>query len=444
MRAESAPAGFSVRQGLNAVANVRGWALWTLPALVCGYVIAVISVATVAIVIAAMATRWQLRDVLLFAALVAAGAIVTEATRKVKIPHGGVFRDMLAVWFIAAAVLLPPFYALVIPSVLTLVKQFRIHPGVTHRRVFSAAANGLAYGGASVLFHAFPPAIAGHSPGVGLHVLTWTAVLCLCGAVGLAVGNAFILAAVRLSDPAVRLREMAFGREGVVSDLVQLSYAFAITLPTAISPLLLPATLPIVLVQRRFMMHSQLEAEARFDAKTGLLNAATWQQEAQIEVSRAVRTRTPLAVAMVDVDHFKLVNDTHGHLAGDAVLAALSAAMRGLLRDYDLVGRFGGEEFIILLPHTGYGAAREIAERLRAKLSQISVTRSHDSGPESAVRVTVSIGVACLAESRRDLDDLIAAADAALYYAKEAGRNQVRMAADPAAGRDDVRPAGRS
>jgi len=434
MRIEQAPRGFLARQPWQEpVASVRHWGIWKLAPRLRTYLITVDCCAAVAIAVAATLNHWHGSDVFLFWALVAAGAIVTEATRKVKIPHGGVFRDMLAVWFIAAAVLLPPFYALVMPIPLTLFRMLRTQPGVAHRRVFSAAANGLAYAGASVLFHSFPASLAGHAPGTGLHVIAWTAILGLCGATGISVSNAFLTTAVGLSDPAANLREMAFGREAALSDLVQLSYAFAITLPAAISPFLLPATLPIVLVQRRFMMHAQLQAEARFDSKTGLLNAATWQQEAQIEVSRAARTRTPLAVAMVDIDHFKLVNDTYGHLTGDAVLSALSASMRALLREYDLVGRFGGEEFCILLPHTSEHAAGEIAERLREKLSQISITPNHDSGPDTTVRVTVSIGVACMHQSRRDLDDLIAAADAALYYAKETGRNQVKMAMDSGA-----------
>jgi diguanylate cyclase (GGDEF)-like protein len=432
MRVEPASAGSLARQPWQEpVACVRHWGVWKLPPLLRGYIVAVIGSGVTVIAVAAAVTPWRGSDVLLFWALVTAGAIVTEATRKVKIPHGGVFRDMLAVWFIAASVLLPPFYALVMPIPLTLFRMLRTQPGVPHRRVFSAAANGLAYFGASVVFHVFPSGLAGHAPGTGVHVLTWTALMALCGALGLTVSNAFLTTAVGLSDPAANLREMAFGREAALSDLVQLSYAFAITLPAAISPFLLPATLPIVLAQRRFMMHAQLQAEARFDSKTGLLNAATWQQEAQIEVNRAARTRTPLAVAMVDIDHFKLVNDTHGHLTGDAVLAALSATMRALLREYDLVGRFGGEEFIILLPHTAEAPAHEIADRLREKLAQISITASNDSESDMPVRVTVSIGVACMHQSRRDLNDLIAAADAALYYAKETGRNQVKMATDP-------------
>jgi diguanylate cyclase (GGDEF)-like protein len=107
------------------------------------------------------------------------------------------------------------------------------------------------------------------------------------------------------------------------------------------------------------------------------------------------------------------------------VLASLAAAMRGLLRDYDITGRFGGEEFTILLPHTDAESARQIAERLRAKLAQISMATGVAGDDQSSLRVTVSIGVATLATSRRDLEELLAAADAALYQAKGAGRDRV-------------------
>jgi len=136
---------------------------------------------------------------------------------------------------------------------------------------------------------------------------------------------------------------------------------------------------------------------------------------------------------MLDIDHFKRVNDTYGHLAGDAVLAALSATLRGLLRDYDITGRFGGEEFAILLPHTDTATAAQITERIRAKLADITVTTGNSSGAEIPLQVTVSIGVATLAGSHRDLDELIAAADAALYRAKARGRNQVCLLPDSTA-----------
>jgi diguanylate cyclase (GGDEF)-like protein len=90
-------------------------------------------------------------------------------------------------------------------------------------------------------------------------------------------------------------------------------------------------------------------AQSRVDAKTGLLNAPTWEAEAEAELSRAARTRQPLSIALADIDHFKSVNDTHGHLAGDRVLKALGNALTTQSRGYDRVGRFGGEEFVLLL-----------------------------------------------------------------------------------------------
>ena len=133
-------------------------------------------------------------------------------------------------------------------------------------------------------------------------------------------------------------------------------------------------------------------------------------------------------MAIADIDHFKHVNDTFGHLAGDAVLAAVASALNALLRDGDLTGRFGGEEFCILLPGTDAAEARQITERLREKISTIVTPVAGGAGSQ----VTISIGVAALGSSRRDLDELLAAADHALYQAKEAGRNQVCvLAASP-------------
>jgi len=144
-----------------------------------------------------------------------------------------------------------------------------------------------------------------------------------------------------------------------------------------------------------------------------------------VEVTRA-RAQTPLAVAIADIDHFKTVNDTHGHLAGDAVLAAVSAAIRDLLRDRDLCGRFGGEEFTLLLPRTTAAQALEITERIRQGISQLAIPRDGTA----AIRVTISIGIAVPSQARHTLDDLLAAADHALYQAKHSGRDRVVMYAD--------------
>jgi diguanylate cyclase (GGDEF)-like protein len=336
---------------------------------------------------------------------------------------------MLTVWYLVAVALLPPFYAMCVPLALMPCAMFRMSPGIPHRRVFSGSACALAYGGAAAVFSHLPSSVAGTALGSGPHVVTWLVSLGCCGAIGITLNNALVIFALKLSDPAARMSQLAFNGEAVVSDLCQLSLATLIALPAAFNLLLLLGALPVVAVMRRFMMHAQLVTASRIDAKTGLLNAATWQREAELEVSRAMRINSPIAIAIADIDHFKAVNDKHGHLAGDGVLSLMAATMSALVRDYDLLGRFGGEEFIICLPHTGPSEALQIAERLREKVSLISA----EGVGSSEVQVTISVGVASLETSRRSLDELIAAADAALYRAKAAGRNCVRISYDEVA-----------
>jgi diguanylate cyclase (GGDEF)-like protein len=140
-----------------------------------------------------------------------------------------------------------------------------------------------------------------------------------------------------------------------------------------------------------------------------------------------VRTASPLAIAMLDIDKFKVVNDTYGHLVGDQVLKEIANRLNTLLRDYDLAGRFGGEEFVLLLPQTRAVDAFRIAERVRANIASLSIIAAGTTGGER-VQVTVSIGVAALdSGGKRELSELLAAADAALYRAKADGRDQVQM-----------------
>ena len=123
-------------------------------------------------------------------------------------------------------------------------------------------------------------------------------------------------------------------------------------------------------------------------------------------------------------DSFKAVNDTHGHLVGDKALRAVTDALRGQLRAYDLAGRFGGEEFAILLPHTTQANAVIIAERLRTRIATMPIPIRDDDSSGPSVSLTVSIGVTVLDNASRELTDLLADADTALYYAKENGRNK--------------------
>jgi diguanylate cyclase (GGDEF)-like protein len=157
------------------------------------------------------------------------------------------------------------------------------------------------------------------------------------------------------------------------------------------------------------------------DPVTGLRTRRLVEELLAIEVLRATRYRTSLAVLMLDIDHFKSVNDAHGHRTGDAVLAAVGAAMRATLRAIDVAGRYGGEEFLTVLPQTGLEGACVLGERLRVAIaaSEVEVTAGR------RVRVTASFGVAALGDGIADAGGLIEAADAALYRAKAAGRDRV-------------------
>jgi diguanylate cyclase (GGDEF)-like protein len=179
---------------------------------------------------------------------------------------------------------------------------------------------------------------------------------------------------------------------------------------------------PAVLLQRS-LTYLQMRAAARTDAKTGLLNAAAWQEEADREIVRYNRHQHPLAVLMIDLDNFKAFNDTYGHLAGDQALAAVASSLTSTLRSYDQLGRFGGEEFSVVLPNADHTEAQRVAERLRRAVAQLVI-----SGVEQQPRLTVSIGAAIAGTHGAALIDLLAAADHALYQAKAAGRDRVVFA----------------
>ncbi len=164
------------------------------------------------------------------------------------------------------------------------------------------------------------------------------------------------------------------------------------------------------------------------DPLTGLPNRRCLLSELQIASARCAEQARPLGVAMVDIDHFKQVNDRHGHAAGDRVLCAVAERMRGRLRDDCTLGRFGGEEFLLVAPGTDADAIAAIGERLRAAVAEHPIAAG-----ASTVPVTISVGVACRKPGTDRSDaELVRAADDALYDAKHAGRDRVCVAWDSA------------
>ena len=404
---------------------LRGWPVWQLPRWLAAYVTAVIAAYAAAAAGALASTPARPGDLRLCAVFAGYGAASVELTRRAG-EREGLTRDVYAIWDLAAAVLLPPLYALVIPLPRAVLTEWRIRRTLLHRRAYSTAAHGLSYAAASLVFRSALPALCGGAGGPGGHTLAWITLAAGCGLVSMAVQACLILPPVKATAaPGTRLHSLVLGREAACNQVTELCLAVLTAFAAAHSALASVVALPLVIVLQRSLRHASLAAAARTDAKTGLLNAGAWQREAAVEITRAA-AQTPLAVAIADIDHFKAVNDTHGHLAGDAVLAAVSAAMRDLLRDCDLCGRFGGEEFALLLPRTTAAQALEITERIRQEISQLAIPRDGTA----AIRVTISIGVAVPSQARHTLDDLLAAADHALYQAKSSGRDRVVMYAD--------------
>jgi diguanylate cyclase (GGDEF)-like protein len=403
--------------------RVRDWPIWTeskplialLSVVACGYV------GWMAFYVAHF--HLHLDNIALFAALLACVAFSVEMSRRASEPDG-VVKDVYAVWELPMVFLLPGLYALIVPAIRLTLTQWRVRKVPVYRRVYTAATIGIGYGCARFVFMSVLP--VGDQPRNYLWSDTtmWLAAASAAAITQWAINQALIGSAFKLANPHTRIRDQLFGRESLHNDATELCAALLVAVGLTVSSLALIIALPLTTLLQRSFRHTRLLSEAREDSKTGLLNSATWEREASAEVARAVRTSSPLAVALLDLDRFKQINDTYGHLIGDEVLRHVADTMTGLLREYDLAGRFGGEEFVMLLPQTRAPDAFKIADRVRAHIARLPISTT---GGER-VPVTVSIGVAALdAGSSRELTELLAAADAALYRAKASGRNQVQM-----------------
>jgi diguanylate cyclase (GGDEF)-like protein/PAS domain S-box-containing protein len=174
-------------------------------------------------------------------------------------------------------------------------------------------------------------------------------------------------------------------------------------------------------ISERKLLEQQLEQLAQTDVLTGLHNRRHFLDLAEREMTRAQRYNSPLSIAMIDLDHFKAINDTFGHLAGDEVLRRFAQISLQVARKIDIVGRLGGEEFMVLFPETNLEHAFECAERIRSAVSSKRVV----VGPDLSINFSVSIGITMMEATDSTLDQLISRADSALYRAKNTGRNRV-------------------
>jgi diguanylate cyclase (GGDEF)-like protein len=193
-----------------------------------------------------------------------------------------------------------------------------------------------------------------------------------------------------------------------------------------LDPAILFANLAAIAIQNA-RTYEAMERQAISDGLTGIHNYRHFQESLKAEVSRAARYDDGFCLLMMDLDHFKTVNDTVGHQKGDDVLRAVANVLRNCSRDSDYLARYGGEEFVMMLPRTTLDEATTMAERIRTSVAKL------DAG-HSDVRVTMSIGISAFPDSARDSDGVLGAADAALLRAKNGGRNRVCLFSDAVAG----------
>jgi diguanylate cyclase (GGDEF)-like protein len=334
--------------------------------------------------------------------------------------------DLTAIWVFPAVLVLPVQLALLLILIARVQRWFTARRPL-NRFIFSTASLSCA----ALLTHLLVGAFGDleMTERAGVSSLQEFLVLALGGLVYLGTQVAIIGGFFALGTQSPTARTVLGSKEDNALEAVTV----ALGMVTAILLVNLPAALVIMVVVsvvgNRIAEVRQLQVDVRTDPKTGLLNMRGWREVAEREMNRASRDDQPCALLMVDLDHFKSINDTWGHPAGDDVLEYVAHALRSATRPSDVVGRFGGEEFVLLLPDADTEEASAAGERIRQTISELHVpTTDKRGGPVAISERTTSIGVAVYPAHGEALDSLLQAADAAVYEAKEGGRNQVRMA----------------
>jgi diguanylate cyclase (GGDEF)-like protein len=313
----------------------------------------------------------------------------------------------------AGVLILPTALALALAAAIyahSYVRARRHQAATPHRLIFTALVVIAMTILSSLVYHALGGQLETVGPGGAL-------VLVFVAALYQALNLVLLVPAMYLAARPPSIRKVLPGG----GDLAYESATLVLAVLTAVVALhaiwLAPLSLVVLAVWHRASLVTELQRTANTDAKTGLLNAGAWRQTAERQLNEA--GQRAVALLLIDLDHFKRINDAYGHLAGDAALRAVADVLTAELRGYDAVGRYGGEEFIALLPGTSEAAAISIAHRLCTAISEVSVQEQR--------HVTASIGVSYTSGRRLELDELIDAADRAMYAAKAYGRDQVAV-----------------
>lgn len=373
----------------------------------------------------AVTAAYRLQDAAFFAALMACGTVTSLGQRWLGEPSrrsGAAWVDLQSVWILATVLLLPPVYGVLAPLVL----EPSAARGTRGRwsQITDVASFVLAVAGAGAVAHLIAPdgvpltaAVAGVEP-LRLGVAAAAAAVTFT-----AINAAMIAESVHREAGGRRLDALG-GPSGVAVELGTQCTGALVAAAWAHGWAYGLLTLPPLVLLQRSLQHTELLQAARTDAKTGLANSSYWLRLGADQARRGARSGTPMAVALIDLDHFKRVNDRHGHLIGDEALCAVSRELTEVSRPGDVVSRFGGEEFAVLMTATTRKDAPAVADRLRRAVA--ATTFLADSSRSDTL--TASVGLAHSDDLGWDCERLLRAADTALYEAKASGRNRVVLA----------------
>jgi len=406
------------------------WPLFAQRPGVIAYWFLTTSTASIATIAAATTVRVTSVDLAILAALVGMGIVQAELGRQVERVRrriaGGVHINMASVWLLPAVLLLPPALTAVLVTVLLL------HLRIRHwYRLKQVSAFRIVYSISVTMLTCYVTRAAADATGIhGVReaiAAGWAGV----GTIALTISVYFIVNAVIVIPGLITTDRSVQALLGSWSDNVLELATLCLGALTAVA-MVTSAALAVLVIPTVYLLHraalvEQLESAARQDNKTGVWNIAGWHRMANRELAKDNAT---FGVLMVDLDHFKRINDTHGHLAGDAVLKAVADAITATVRGCDSVGRFGGEEFVVLLPDLMPATVRTIAERIRTAISRLKITVLMADHEQTISGLSASIGIATCPASGTAIERLLQAADTAMYRAKTNGRNQVVSNAD--------------
>jgi diguanylate cyclase (GGDEF)-like protein len=450
------------RRGQARIVPISTWALWGNRLRVLCYVLSVDLAAMLVIAVSAVVVPFDQSSLVPFAALMTCAVLYTEASRSIEQARAenaaSPYVDLNSVWMFAAVVLLHPAMAAAVIATSYTYRWLRVRHHPVFRLTFTAAGTMLSGQAAAAVVTSLGTTTFADMPRDLSTFLRVTA----AGLLFLVINFGTVLGAITLAAGHPTLRKVVTGANPSDYALEAATIALGLLLAWALTdwPFIMALIVIVTLVLHRNVLIHQFRENARIDAKTGLLNAAAWTAAVDTELERAARLAQTSGVLVIDLDHFKSINDKYGHLAGDEMLRAVAGTLTNEVRASDLVGRFGGEEFVVLLPGISQTETRHVAERIRRRISELVIpipalsngngsarastngsaaahsalssgTNGNGNGNGSTAlfrQLTVSIGIAVFPEHGQDRSDVLHAADMAMYAAKAAGRNRVHEA----------------